>query len=224
MDHARSSNSDALGLLLDQEKAYDRVHPDYLRQVLLRFGFPQTFVDSILGLFFGTQLRLNVNGFLSKPVHQRRGLRQGDPISPLLFNLAFEPLLRRTLSDSTYQGYSLPRSPRSPCSEPVKLLAYADDVLFLLNDPSDLTSLQEHLSLYSRASNARILILCGIHHYCPIGLPVGMTVALLNLSSTWDTRFRPALLNATVTWKLSCAKSSRPVFSILNVRCLYVGG
>ncbi|KAG0934661.1 hypothetical protein G6F30_009715 [Rhizopus arrhizus] len=198
MDHARSSNSDALGLLLDQEKAYDRVHPDYLRQVLLRFGFPQTFVDSILGLFFGTQLRLNVNGFLSNPVHQRRGLRQGDPISPLLFNLAFEPLLRRTLSDSTYQGYSLPRSPRSPCSEPVKLLAYADDVLFLLNDPSDLTSLQEHLSLYSRASNARV----NFHKTEALSL----SGARLDPDSVWHT---PLLSHRITRWH-DC-RSPQPV-------------
>ncbi|GAN11765.1 hypothetical protein MAM1_0907d11353, partial [Mucor ambiguus] len=48
---------------------------------------------------------INVNGFLSSPVAQRRGLKQGDPISPVLFNLAFEPLLRRILADSALTGY-----------------------------------------------------------------------------------------------------------------------
>ncbi|KAI9362670.1 hypothetical protein BD770DRAFT_440625 [Pilaira anomala] len=40
MAHARSSDSNAIGLLLDQEKAYDWVHPEYLRRVLQHFRFP----------------------------------------------------------------------------------------------------------------------------------------------------------------------------------------
>ncbi|KAG1536291.1 hypothetical protein G6F49_013012 [Rhizopus delemar] len=76
MEHARLTSSTAIGLLLDQEKAYDRVHPAYLCQVLHRFGFPSSIVNSLSTLFFNTNLHLNINGFLSPPVPQRRGLRQ----------------------------------------------------------------------------------------------------------------------------------------------------
>ncbi|KAG1592700.1 hypothetical protein G6F47_009347 [Rhizopus delemar] len=160
MDYAKSTNSKALGLLLDQEKAYDRVHPDYLQKVLTHFGFSPSFIQSVLDLFFGTQLLLNINGFLSNPVHQQRRLLQGDPLSPVLFNLAFEPLLRKILNDLLYNGFSTPRAPSSCISDdhlqPIKLLAYADDVLCLLKDPSDLTRLQTHLDTYSQASKAKV--------------------------------------------------------------------
>lgn len=59
-----------VAVLLDQEKAYDRVHPEYLRCVLLRFGFPPTLVDSLSHLFFGTQIHVSINGWLGSPLHR----------------------------------------------------------------------------------------------------------------------------------------------------------
>ncbi|KAG2228473.1 hypothetical protein INT48_003130, partial [Thamnidium elegans] len=158
MDYASSSGSTAIGLLLDQEKAYDRVHPEYLRRVLGQFGFPTSTITCIMNLFFKTNLQININGHLSQPVLQLRGLRQGDPLSPVLFNLAFEPLLRRIIGDPDYTGFSLPVSLSTPptLSHKVKLLAYTDDVACFLSSPADLAILHSHLETYSAASNARI--------------------------------------------------------------------
>ena len=54
MAHFRSVASDvpAVAVLLDQEKAYDRVHPEYLKKVLHHFGFPSSLVSSVCSLFF----------------------------------------------------------------------------------------------------------------------------------------------------------------------------
>jgi hypothetical protein len=41
-----------VAVLLDQEKAYDLVHPEYLRHLLIRFGFPDTLVTGLSSLFF----------------------------------------------------------------------------------------------------------------------------------------------------------------------------
>ncbi|CEP13555.1 hypothetical protein [Parasitella parasitica] len=104
---------------------------------------------------------INVNGFLPARVAQHRGLKQGYPISPILFNLAFEPLLRRILSDSVLPGFALPSPSSLAVSTPattsgVKMLAYANDIVCLLNSPWDLGRLQQHLWVYSAASNALV--------------------------------------------------------------------
>jgi hypothetical protein len=59
---ANQQNSGSIGLLLDQEKAYDRVHPAYLSAIMTRFGIPGTMIVSITNLFFSTQIQINVNG------------------------------------------------------------------------------------------------------------------------------------------------------------------
>ncbi|KAG1442024.1 hypothetical protein G6F46_013174 [Rhizopus delemar] len=47
IEQASIRNSDEIGLLCDQEKTYDRIHPNYLRAVLVQFGFPEQFVLAI---------------------------------------------------------------------------------------------------------------------------------------------------------------------------------
>jgi hypothetical protein len=175
MDHLKATKAKTMdvSVLLDQEKAYDRVNSMYLEKVLLHFRFPRTLVTVIIHLFYNTQISLSINGWLGTPFFQQRGLRQGDPLSPLLFNLAFEPLLRHILASDTIPGLSLPYVslsstqlplPDNPSignaysSQPMKILAYADDLAVFLSSPDEWTALIAIMELYGRASNAKINI------------------------------------------------------------------
>lgn len=75
-----------IGLLLDQEKAYDRVNLDYLHKVLAKFGFlpREIIIKCIKKLMGGNLTRINLNGHLSNEVAKLRGLKQGDLLSPIL--------------------------------------------------------------------------------------------------------------------------------------------
>ncbi|KAG0822606.1 hypothetical protein G6F19_011268 [Rhizopus arrhizus] len=141
-----------IGLLLDQEKAYDRVNPQYLIRVLSAFGFQKQFIRCIQHLFFGNIVQVNVNGFFSPTINQNRGLRQGDPLSPILFNLALEPLLLSINQDAQMIGYKFTST---GLPHHVKTLAYADDICTILNNHSDYDRLQYHMSQYSNVSNAK---------------------------------------------------------------------
>lgn len=47
IEQASVRNSDEIGLFCDQEKAYDRIHPDYLHAVVVQYAFLEDFVSTI---------------------------------------------------------------------------------------------------------------------------------------------------------------------------------
>ncbi|CEP17652.1 hypothetical protein [Parasitella parasitica] len=102
-----------IGLLLDQEKAYDRVNLDYMKRVLKKFGFPTKLINCINKLMGDNVIRINLNGHLSTEVAKLRGLKQGDPLSPILYNLTFEPFLLSIINDSQFKGYTMESHPVS---------------------------------------------------------------------------------------------------------------
>jgi exonuclease III len=79
--------------LLDFEKAYDRVQHQWLFDCLRAAGIPQIFISFLQAAFQGACIQVVANGKLSRKLKVTSGVRQGDPLSPILFNFAIEPLL-----------------------------------------------------------------------------------------------------------------------------------
>lgn len=96
----------------------------YLLTVLRGFGYPSELVDRLQELYKGVSAAVVVNGRLCPSFAVGRGIRQGCPLSPLLFVLAIDPLLRRVHCSTDIRGFPLPGQ------EQVKVSAYADYATF----------------------------------------------------------------------------------------------
>ncbi|KAK0589146.1 hypothetical protein LWI29_010290 [Acer saccharum] len=117
----------SVAMKIDIRRAFDTFDWKFLYRVLCAFCFSQIFmnwIDSILG---SLRLSVLINGSPAGYFRCTRGVRQGDPLSPLLFGIA-ENFLSRLLSKMVASYHLLPISSLRSFSAPTHLL-YADDVL-----------------------------------------------------------------------------------------------
>jgi hypothetical protein len=80
-------------LKLDFEKAYDKVHWGFLRKCLRTRGFVKDGVLELKVLHNGT-VAVKINGTVGPYFQSYKEVKQGDPLSPLLFNIAADCLTR----------------------------------------------------------------------------------------------------------------------------------
>jgi hypothetical protein len=83
---------DSIFLKLDITKAFDTVDWAFLLEVLTKLGFGRRWISMVCGLLGTTSTRVVVNGVPGGLIFNRRGLRQGDPLSPLLFDTVMDTL------------------------------------------------------------------------------------------------------------------------------------
>lgn len=134
---------------LDITKAFDSINWQYLLERLQAFGFGSRWREWICALFRTSTSKVILNGKPGEPIHQARGVRQGDPLSLMLFILAMEPL--NYIFSKAEEAGSLSPLHSNPYRYRISL--YVDDVaLFVKPTEYDITNLKKLLLFFGNVT------------------------------------------------------------------------
>jgi hypothetical protein len=124
---------------LDVRKAFDTVSHCSISRALGRFGVPNALHKYIMATF-DASTAIKVGSAVSRPIGIRRGVRQGDPLSPILFNICMDELLERI--NEKYQGGSLHNGERNT------IMAFADDLIITADRDIEVPLILEDVSAF----------------------------------------------------------------------------
>ena len=137
---------------LDNVKAFDKLKRDFMWVVLERMGFDPWTVQAIKNLYRETSVRLIMNGFLSEPFPIESGVKQGCPLSSLLFAIAMEPLARSILEDPLFKNLGF----RLPGNKEIRLIQHLDDMTLFAHGAYAVSVFMAKVLKYNPLSGASI--------------------------------------------------------------------
>ena len=149
-DYADYMEEDGAIIALDQEKAYDKIDHQYLLDTLKTFNLPDRFISTVANLYKHAYTTVAINGVLSNAYRVTRGVRQGDPLSCLLFDLAIEPLACLLRTSPNLQGLTIPGTPTKTL-----INMYTDDTTIYLSADDRHEDLETALITWCLASGAK---------------------------------------------------------------------
>jgi len=146
--YAETSQTPLCVISLDFQAAFDRISHQYLEETLRACGFKESFVRRIMGLYRNATSEIHINGFRSNSIPVKRSIRQGCPLSMLLYAICINPLLQTLVEEITgvKTGNGRPG---------IATVAYADEITIFLTRPEEIPKLQQILDTYQKASVAR---------------------------------------------------------------------
>jgi exonuclease III len=124
-------------LFLDLKKAYDNVNHEFLLRLLNHISMPTWFCNTICMLLSELCVFTTIFGADSLCIRVHRGVKQGDPLSPLLFNLLIDTIL------CAFDGQA-----------DIDPKAFADDIGFMFTDFDSFDIIARQIQLYCDATDA----------------------------------------------------------------------
>ena len=152
IEYCNKYNTAGLICFLDYTKAFDSLNHKFLISCLKKFNFGPNFIKWIEILYDEPILVIKNNGWLTQPIQIRKGIRQGCPVSGMLFIIATEILATQIKQNQTLIK-SIPLKDGYYCTP---FLQYADDATLPLDGYQSLNNALSVINEFGDFSGLRL--------------------------------------------------------------------
>jgi hypothetical protein len=150
----KQSKREVVILKLDFAKAFDTIEHQAILNICRCWGFDDRWLCWVQKIFSTGFSSVLLNGVPGKKFPCRRGVRQGDPFSPILF-VAGADLLQTMVNHLANDGVLVPPLPIPNTAFPI--VQYADDMLLILQAcPVQLLALKDLLQRFAAATGLSV--------------------------------------------------------------------
>ena len=111
---------------IDAQKAFDKIQHPFMIKTLQKAGIEGTYLNIIKAIYEKPTANI-LNGEKLKAFPPKSGIRQGCPLSPLLFNIVLEVLATTVRAEKEIKGIQIGKE--------VKLSLFADDMILYIENP-----------------------------------------------------------------------------------------
>jgi hypothetical protein len=183
-----ASKQEIILLKLDFSKAFDTIDHSAMLKIMKQMGFDDKWINWINVIFQSKMSAVLLNGVVGRQFHCKRGIRQRDPLSPLIFVLAAD-LLQSAINKAFRDGLlSAPFSPDFGMDFPI--IQYADDTLIIMPaSTQQIVVMKDILEKYAASTGLMI----NFHKSSLISI---------NLSATMDTNI-VQILGCSIAFHIS---------------------
>jgi len=134
-------------LFIDFQKTHDSIHRDTLWKCMREFKIPTKLINMCKTCVQKTISVVRIEGTLSSFFENKTGLKQGDPLSLILFNLALKKVI---------QSIKMVPSGMKIGKEQLNILAYADDIALIVKNERDIRKLSVEIKNSARKYGLQI--------------------------------------------------------------------
>jgi hypothetical protein len=135
-------------MYIDIAGAYNSVPLERLYETLVAYGFLEKLVNLIRNMYTDNTVSIFTDYGITDPISVMQGVQQGDPLSPLLFNIFINPIIERLHQSGS--GYQMENGDR------MGVVAFANNIAILSRTPEGMKELWTELSRYCMDSGLRI--------------------------------------------------------------------
>lgn len=150
LELAKSRRKTTYAAFIDFRKAYDSINRDLLWKALASMGVHGEFLHSLQQMYSNVGMRVRVDGQLGKLFKADVGVKQGDPLSPLLFGLFIDRFEKFLADRCPHAGVGKLGEAMLQC------LLYADDLVLLAESASQLQEMLDCLHEFADANHMSV--------------------------------------------------------------------